>query len=67
MGDVTEYGEVTIDPVYGISEYPQTAEASQKAVAQIEKKLTTDPLMSMKTDCLLYTSNTEHRGLCRSE
>lgn len=50
VGDVTEYGEVTIDPVYGISEYPQTAEASQKAVAQIEKKLTTDPLMSMKTD-----------------
>lgn len=50
VGDVTEYGEAIINPVYGISEYPQTAEDSQKAVVQIEKKLTTEPLMSMKTN-----------------
>lgn len=50
VGEVAETGEPSIDPVYGISEYPQTAETSQKAVLQIEKKLEGEPVMSRKTD-----------------
>ena len=50
VGEVAETGEPSIDLVYGISEYPQTAESSQKAVLQIEKKLEEEPVMSRKTD-----------------
>lgn len=50
IGEIAETGEPSIDPVYGISEYPQTAETSQKAVLQIEKKLEGEPVMSRKTD-----------------
>lgn len=50
VGDVGPDGEVTINPIYGISEYPQSAEESQEVVLQIEKKLMGTPLMSGKTD-----------------
>lgn len=50
VGEVAETGEPSIDSIYGISEYPQTAETSQKAVIQIEKKLKGEPVMSRKTD-----------------
>jgi hypothetical protein len=50
VGDVSADGAVTISPVYGISEYPQTAEDSHRAALQIEKKLTGEPLMKGKTD-----------------
>lgn len=50
VGEVDETGKPSIHSVYGISEYPQTAETSQKAVLQIEKKLEAEPLMSRKTD-----------------
>lgn len=50
VGAVDEKGIPSIDVFYGISEYPQTAENSQKTVAKIEKKLEAEPLMSKKTD-----------------
>lgn len=50
VGDVSAEGEPELDPSFGITQYPQTADDSRKAVEQIERRLTKEPILRQQTD-----------------
>lgn len=50
VGDVLDSGEPVIDPVYGITEYPVTADETEQAVKKIKAALTGSAQASAATD-----------------
>lgn len=70
VGEVSTYGEPSIDELYGIAGFPHSAEETQRAAEQITAKLKGSPLAQKNTDAkgnLIFSSLENGVYLIRAE
>mgnify|MGYP000766312489 CR=1 FL=1 len=70
VGEVSTYGEPSIDELYGIASFPHSAEETQRAAEQIASRLKENPLVRQNTDAggnLVFSSLENGVYLIRAE